>query len=121
MDLESEQPLDRRVMRALRREYAAPSDPRYWRRLEAKVMWRVATAAGDEWVRAFRSWQRIWLYAAAVALVTLGISTWRERVTERQIAYETAIMSRAPLPVQLRERLIDGSVDEATLRYVYGY
>jgi hypothetical protein len=118
---EQQEPLDRRVVRALRAEYAAPRDPGYWRRLETKVMWRVATTAGDDWVRAFRSWQRVCLAAAAIAVATLGLVAWRERATERQLAYETVIESRPALPVQLRDRLIDGSAHDATLRYVYGY
>jgi hypothetical protein len=42
-------------------------------------------------------------------------------VTERQLAYETVVESRPSLPVQLRNRLVDGTVHDATLRYVYGY
>ncbi len=114
-------PADPRLTRALAAEIAPPRDPRYWQRLEAKIMWRVATAAGDEWVRAFRGWQRAWLAAAGLAVLGLGITAWRERVTERRLAYEMVIESRAPEPVQLRERLVDVSEREATLRYVYGY
>ena len=57
--------------------------------------------------------------------VALGESTLSvragERITERQFAYETVIESKTPLPVELRQRLVDVSPDEDTLRYVYGY
>jgi hypothetical protein len=111
--------LDRRILRALKAEYAAPRDPGYWGGLEAKILARVASE--DDWSWAFRTWGRTWLAAAALALVALGVTAWRERVTERQLAYETVVESRPALPVQLRERLVDGSQHEATLRYVYGY
>ena len=111
--------LDRRILRALKAEYAAPRDPGYWAGLEAKIMARVASE--DTWSGAFRTWGRTWLAAAAVALLALAITAWRERVTERQLAYETVVESRPALPVQLRERLVDGSQRDATLRYVYGY
>ena len=111
--------LDRRILRALKAEYAAPRDPGYWAGLEAKIMARVASE--DDWSWAFRTWGRTWLAAAAVALLALAITAWRERVTERQLAYETVVESRPALPVQLRERLVDGSQRDATLRYVYGY
>lgn len=112
--------LDRRVLRALKAEYAAPRDPGYWAGLEARIMERIANT-DDDWSWAFRTWGRTWLAAAAFALVALGVTAWRERVTERQLAYETVVESRPSLPVQLRERLVDGTVHDATLRYVYGY
>ena len=111
--------LDRRILRALKAEYAGPSDPGYWAGLEAKIMARVSSE--DEWSWAFRTWGRTWLAAAAIALIALGISAWRERVTERQLAYETVVESRPSLPVQLRSKLVEGTVHDATLRYVYGY
>jgi CHASE2 domain-containing sensor protein len=112
--------LDRRILRALKAEYSAPRDPGYWTGLEAKIMGRV-TNNEDEWSWAFRTWGRTWLAAAAVALIALGVTAWRERVTEREIAYDTVVESRPSLPVQLRQRLVDGSQHDATLRYVYGY
>ena len=111
--------LDRRILRALKTEYAAPTDPGYWAQLEKSIMARVANE--DDWAWAFRAWGRTWLAAAALALIALGVTAWRERVTERQLAYETVVESRPSLPVQLRERLVDGTVHDATLRYVYGY
>lgn len=111
--------LDRRILRALKAEYTAPRDPRYWTGLESKIMARIQSE--DDWAWAFRTWGRTWLAAAALALVALGVTAWREHVTERQLAYETVIDSRPALPVQLRERLVDGSQRDATLRYVYGY
>jgi hypothetical protein len=111
--------IDRRIVRALKGEFAAPRDPGYWAGLEAKIMARVQSE--DDWSWAFRTWGRTWLAAAAVALIALGITAWRERVTERQLAYETVVESRPSLPVQLRERLVDGSQHDATIRYVYGY
>jgi CHASE2 domain-containing sensor protein len=111
--------LDRRIVRALKAEYGAPRDPGYWSALETSIMDRVH--ADDDWSWAFRAWGRTWLAAAAVALVALGVTAWREHVTERQLAYETVVESRPSLPVQLRQRLVDGTVHEATLRYVYGY
>ena len=111
--------LDRRIVRALKAEYGAPQDPGYWAALEAKIMARVASE--DDWLWAFRVWGRAWLAAAAVALIALAVTAWRERVTERQLAYETVVESRPSLPVQLRERLVDGSQHDAAIRYVYGY
>jgi hypothetical protein len=111
--------LDRRILRALAAEYQAPRDPAYWGSLEDKIMARVEGA--DDWLWAFRTWGRAYLAAAALALIALGVTAWRERVTERQLAYETVVESRPALPVQLRERLVDGSQHDATLRYVYGY
>jgi hypothetical protein len=111
--------LDRRILRTLKAEVAAPRDPGYWTGLEAKIMARVASE--DDWSWAFRTWGRTWLAAAAVALVALCVTAWRERVTERQLAYETVVESRPSLPVQLRGRLADVSQHEATIRYVYGY
>ena len=111
--------LDRRILRALKAEYAPPRDPGYWAGLEASIMARVVSE--DDWSWAFRTWGRTWLAAAALALVALGITAWRERVTERQLAYETVVDSRPALPVQLRQRLVDGSQHDATIRYVYGY
>jgi hypothetical protein len=111
--------LDRRILRALKAEYAAPRDPGYWAGLEATIMARVASE--DDWSWAFRTWGRTWLAAAALAVVALCVTAWRERVTERQLAYETVVESRPALPVQLRERLVDGSQHDATIRYVYGY
>lgn len=111
--------LDRRILRALKAEYAAPTDAGYWGGLEARIMARVASE--DDWSWAFRTWGRTWLVAAALAVIALGVTAWREHVTERQLAYETVIEARPALPVQLRERLVDGSQHDATIRYVYGY
>lgn len=113
------QQLDRRILRALKAEYAAPREPGYWAGLEAQIMARIQRE--DDWAWAFRAWTRTWLAAAALALVALGVTAWREHVTERQLAYETVVDSRPALPVQLRQRLVDGSQRDATLRYVYGY
>ena len=112
--------LDRRILRALKAEYAGPRDPGYWAGLEAQIMARVNSE--DDWSWAFRTWgSHLAGRCRGCALIALGVTAWRERVTERQLAYETVVDSKPALPVQLRRRLVDGSQRDATLRYVYGY
>lgn len=116
---EGDDRLDPRTLRALRSEYAAPADPRYWERLESRILRHVANAAGDDWAAAFRAWTRMGVLAAGIAAAALVAVAVRQRTTDAELAYESVMESRAPMPVQLRTHLVDGqSEDEATLRYV---
>jgi hypothetical protein len=116
---EGDDRLDPRTLRALKAEVAAPTDPRYWERLESRIMWRVANAGSDDWAAAFRAWSRMGVLAASLAIASLFAVAWRQRATEGELAYESVMESRAPMPVQLRTHLVDSrSADEATLRYV---
>jgi len=123
-ELEEVAALDAQVARTLRALYAAPRDPRYWDRLETRVMWRVAAAAAtaDDWASAFRAWSRVGLAAAAVVAAILGVVAWHQRTGEAQLAFETVLESPAPVALQVRERPIDTTApDAASFQYVVGH
>jgi hypothetical protein len=111
--------------RILREAYTAPSDPKYWDQLEARIMSRVqqpgAGRALRGWPAAYRSWARAGLAAAGVAAVAAGLATWTTRNTAGRIAYETVLDVPTAIPVQADRRFIDVSEQEATVRYVLSH
>jgi hypothetical protein len=116
--------LDAQTARTLRAIYAAPRDPRYWDRLETRIMWRVAAAAStaEDWASAFRACSRVGLAAAAVVAAVLGVVAWHQRTGEAQLAFETVLESPAPVALQVRDRPIDTTApDAASFQYVVGH
>jgi hypothetical protein len=116
--------LDTPIEQELRELYAAPRDPRYWDRLETRIMWQVSAAAtaADDWASALRGWSRMGLAAAAVVAALLGAVAWHQRTGEAQLAYETVLESTAPMSLQVRGRPIDTTApDEASFLYVLGH
>jgi hypothetical protein len=104
--------------------YAPPRDPRYWDRLETRIMWRVgaATAAAEDWATELSGWSRVGLAAAALVAALLGAVAWHQRTGEAQLAYETVFESTAPMSLQLAPRPIDTTApDEAAFLYVVGH
>src|SRR5271167_5040292 len=98
--------LDPVTEQELRELYAAPRDPRYWDRLETRIMWRVsaATAAAEDWAESLRGWSRVGLAAATIVAAMLGAVAWHQRTGEAQLAYESVLESSAPVSVQVRGR-----------------
>jgi hypothetical protein len=108
----------------LRALYAPPRDPKYWDRLERRIMWQVSAgaAAAEDWVSALTDWSRPALAAACLVAAMLGALAWHQRSGEAQLAYETVFESAAPMSVQLRERPIDTTApDEAAFLYTVGH
>jgi hypothetical protein len=117
-------PAQTTIERLLREEYMAPSDPKYWDQLEARIMARVHPTAGrpaSRWPAAFRIWARAGLAAAGVAAVAAGVATWSTRNTAGRIAYETVLDVPSGIPVPSDTRFIDVSEQEATVRYVLSH
>jgi hypothetical protein len=111
------------VERELRELYAPPRDPRYWDRLETRIMWQVAAkaAAAEDWASELGGWSRMGLAAAALVAIMLGVLAWHQQTGEAQLAYETVFESTAPMAVQLAPRRIDTTApDEAAFLYVVG-
>ena len=116
--------LDPQIEQELRELYAAPRDPRYWDRLETRIMWRVsaATAAAEDWAESLRGWSRLGLAAATVVAAMLGAMAWHQRTGEAQLAYETVFESSAPMSLQARGRPIDTTApDEASFQFLLGH
>jgi hypothetical protein len=113
------------VARLLREIYAAPSDPRYWDRLEARIVAGVrqhaVAGAWDAWAAAFGAWARAGLAAAGLAVLASGVAAWTSHDTESRVAYETVLDVRPPVPVLSDTRFIDVSEREATARYVFSH
>jgi hypothetical protein len=102
-------PGDVELTDALRAHYAAPSDPSYWERLEARILARVSGDHVDGWWSALHDMARPALAAAAILVLT--------RQLEARNAY-ASVISAAPPSVQTAARtssLIDG---DATLDYM---
>jgi hypothetical protein len=116
--------LEPAIENELRALYAAPRDPRYWDRLERRIMWQVGAgaAAAEDWVTALSDWSRPALAAAGLVAAMLGAIAWHQRSGEAQLAYETVLESAAPMSVQLREHPIDTTApDEAAFLYTVGH
>jgi hypothetical protein len=112
------------MLRLLRDAYAAPEDPAYWDRLEARIVARLHPAQGwtmDAWSAAFGAWARAGLAAACAAVLAAGLAAWTSRNTEARVAYETVLEGSAAVPVITNSRFINVSVQEATERYVLSH
>lgn len=124
MDAHDNDRLDPLVEQELGELYATPRDPRYWDRLETRIMWRVsaATAAAEDWAESLRGWSRLGLAAATVVAAMLGAMAWHQRTGEAQLAYETVFESSAPMSLQARGRPIDTTApDEASFQFLLGH
>jgi hypothetical protein len=124
MDAHDNDRLDPLVEQELGELYAAPRDPRYWDRLETRILWRVsaATAAAEDWAESLRGWSRLGLAAATVVAAMLGAMAWHQRTGEAQLAYETVFESSAPMSLQARGRPIDTTApDEASFQFLLGH
>jgi hypothetical protein len=112
------------VEHELRELYAAPRDPRYWDRLETRIMWGVSAraAAAEDWASALSGWSHMGLAAAFLIAALLGAVAWHQRTGEAQLAYESVFESAAPLSLQARGRPIDTTApDEASFVYLLGH
>lgn len=113
------------LTRLLRDAFAAPTDPRYWDRLEVRIMagvrWHARGGSAERWASAFSAWARAGMAAAGVAAVAAGAAAWSTRDTAARVAYETVVDVPASLPVQLGSRIINVSEQEATIRYVFSH
>jgi hypothetical protein len=124
MDAHDNDRLDPLVEQELGELYATPRDPRYWDRLETRILWRVsaATAAAEDWAESLRGWSRVGLAAATVVAAMLGAMAWHQRTGEAQLAYETVFESSAPMSLQARGRPIDTTApDEASFQFLLGH
>jgi hypothetical protein len=116
--------LDPQIEQELRELYAAPRDPRYWDRLETRIMWRVgaATLAAEDWAESLRGWSRVGLAAATLVAALLGAVAWHQRTGEAQLAYESVFEATAPVSLQIRGRPIDTTApDEASFQFLLGH
>lgn len=106
------------VVRGLRSVYAAPQDEGYWRRLEARILARIAgpEAEGLGWWDELDRWMRPALVAAAVVLIASGIAMFRASEAERDVAYE-AMLTPTTLPVETAVRPMARG-PEGTFRYL---
>ena len=111
--------------RLLREAFAAPDDPRYWDRLEARIMagvrWHSRAGSAERWTTAFSAWARAGLAAAGIAAVAAGAAAWTTRDTAARVAYETVVDVPTSLPVQMDSHIINVSEQEATVRYVFSH
>lgn len=105
------------VTRALRELYAAPSDPGYWDRLEARVLARIAADA-DAWWSPFGGWGRLGVIAAGIAALAVGAALSRARQVEARVAYEHIVETPRTLGEQIATATTGLPPREATLRYV---
>jgi hypothetical protein len=112
------------VSRLLRDAYAAPDDPAFWDRLEARIMAAAqpaSTWSGGGWPAAFRAWARAGLAAACAAAAAAGVAAWTSHATEARVAYESVLNRSAADPVLADTRFINVSEQEATARYVLSH
>lgn len=105
------------VTRALREMYAAPTDPGYWDRLEARVLARIAADA-EAWWSPFGGWVRVGVVAAGIAAIAIGAALSRARQVEAHVAYERVVETPRTLGEQIATETTGLPVREATLRYV---
>lgn len=115
---------DEEVRRTMQDMYEPPGGDLYWRRLESRIMARIAKAADVEWWSFFGGWVRVGLAAAAVAVIVAGAMLARSRDVQARLAYEAAMESASGIPVagptSSRAAERDAARD-ATLRYVMSY
>lgn len=112
------------LTRLLRQAFAAPEDPDYWDRLEARIMAGVRRHASatpaDRWAAAFNAWTHAGVAAAGIAALAAGLAAWSTHDTGSRVAYET-VLEMPTVPVQTDTRFIDVSEQEATVRYVFSH
>jgi hypothetical protein len=113
------EPRDEGVVRLLRARYAPPADPAYWDALESRILGGIAER-GSVWSW-LAGWAPIGVAAAAVAALIAGLAVVQTRDAEATVAYEAAMQTAAPLPVQTVSRAPGISEREATLEYVISF
>lgn len=116
--------LEPAIENELRELHAPPRDPRYWDRLETRIMWHVQAkaAAADDWAAELGGWSRMGLVAAALVAALLGAVAWHQRTGEAQLAYEAVSESTTPMSLQLAPQPTNiTGPDEAAFLYVVGH
>src|SRR4051812_37716237 len=115
-----DQPDEQRT-RSLSELYAAPSEERYLRGLEALIVSLLAAPIPPSigWGDELDDWVRPALVAAAVVLAAAGVAVFRQHQVEQQAAYE-AMLTSAPsaLPVETAVRPVLQEQHETTFRYL---
>jgi hypothetical protein len=90
-------PSDYDLTEALREHYAAPSDPRYWSALEARILARVARGGHAEgWWSALAEMARPALAAAAILVLVAGAAVVHTRRIDAREAYASVISAAPP-------------------------
>jgi hypothetical protein len=109
------EPEDPRITAALRALLAPPSDPAYWRALEANTLARLAEA--EDWAAPFARWTSAGLIAAALSALIIGAALVRAYDVE---AREMATLLETPVwfPARVAEEVTEPDGREATFRYV---
>jgi hypothetical protein len=114
-------PSDYDLTEALREHYAAPSDPRYWSGLEARILARVARARHAEgWWSALAEMARPALAAAAILVLVAGAAVVHTRRIDAREAYESVI-SAAPPSVERAARTSSVADGDATIDYMLSH
>jgi hypothetical protein len=112
------------VSRLLRDAYAAPQDPAFWDRLEARIMASVQPApawSANGWPAAFGAWARAGLAAACAAALAAGVAAWTSRNIEARVAAESVLDREYAVPVFADSRFINVSERDASARYVLSH
>ena len=106
------------VQRALSSHYAAPADPTYWDRLEARIMAGVRGDTVREWWSYFPGWVRYGVAAAAAAVLVALVASWQAQAAQERMAARELFDSPTEVPL-LTERVAPADRDRSqTLRYL---
>jgi hypothetical protein len=114
-------PSDYDLTEALREHYAAPSDPRYWSALEARILARVARGGHAEgWWSALAEMARPALAAAAILVLVAGAAVVHTRRIDAREA-SASVISAAPPSIETAARASSVAVGDATIDYMLSH